>query len=126
MKVQDLSLYKFPKNFRGRNVFVVQTWWFVQAVFFNLSPQFMYGWRRFLLRLFGARIGAGVILRPSVKVTYPWKVRIGDRSWLGDDVVLYSLGEIEIGADTNVVDVELVVVLAVLVEHHDGAQIDLS
>lgn len=100
MKVQDLSLYRFPKNFRGRNVFVVQTWWFVQAVFFNLSPQFMYGWRRFLLRLFGARIGTGVILRPSVKVTYPWKVRIGDRSWLGDDVVLYSLGEIEIGADT--------------------------
>lgn len=100
MSLQDLSKYKFPKDFRGRNVIMVQIWWFVEAVFFNLSPQFMYGWRRFLLRLFGAGIGAGVVLRPSVKVTYPWKLKIGDRSWIGDDVSLYSLGEIEIGADT--------------------------
>lgn len=97
---QDLSRYKFPENFRGRNVFEVQLWWFVQAIFFNLSPQFMYGWRRFLLRLFGAKIGKKVLLRPSVTVTYPWKVEIGDRSWIGDGVVLYSLGKIEIGSDT--------------------------
>ena len=57
----------------------------------------MYGFRRFLLRLFGAEIGKKVILRPSVKTTYPWKVKIGDYSWIGDDVVLYSLGDIEIG-----------------------------
>ncbi len=41
-----------------------------------------------------------VLLRPSIKVTYPWKVSIGDYSWIGDDVVLYSLGEIEIGSNT--------------------------
>ena len=57
----------------------------------------MYGWRRFLLRLFGAKIGKKVIIRPSATITYPWKVTIGDYSWIGDDVVLYSLGEIEIG-----------------------------
>ena len=57
----------------------------------------MYGWRRFLLRLFGARIGKGVLIRPSVKVTYPWKLKIGDFSWIGDGATLYSLGEITIG-----------------------------
>jgi len=67
---------------------------------FRLSPQFMYGWRRFLLRSFGAKIGKGVIVRPSAQITYPWKLTIGDFSWIGDEVVLYTLGEIEIGANT--------------------------
>jgi putative colanic acid biosynthesis acetyltransferase WcaF len=62
-----------------------------------MSPQVFYGWRRWLLRLFGARIGKGVILRPSVRVTYPWKLKVGDFCHIGDDVVLYTLGEIEIG-----------------------------
>ena len=62
------------------------------------SPQVLYGWRRFLLRAFGAQIGRSVLIRPTVIVTYPWKLRIGDYSWIGDEVVLYSLGEITIGA----------------------------
>jgi putative colanic acid biosynthesis acetyltransferase WcaF len=49
------------------------------------------------IRLFGAKIGKNVILRPSVKVTYPWKLTIGDYSWIGDEVGLYTLGEIAIG-----------------------------
>lgn len=53
-----------------------------------------------LLRLFGARIGTHVLIRPTVWVTYPWKVKIGDYSWIGDEVVLYSLGEINIGSHT--------------------------
>jgi putative colanic acid biosynthesis acetyltransferase WcaF len=59
----------------------------------------MYGWRRFLLRLFGAKIGKNVIIRPNVTITYPWKVTIGDYSWIGDNVVLYSLGDIKIGSN---------------------------
>lgn len=95
--MQNLKLYKTPEGFRGRSALVVQLWWIVQASLFAWSPQFMYGWRRFLLRLFGANIGQNVIVRPNVKVTYPWKVNIGDFSWIGDNVELYSLGEIEIG-----------------------------
>ena len=98
--MQQLNTFKLPKNFRGRNAFVVQLWWLVQALFFKPSPQFLYGFRRFLLRLFGAKIGKKVIIRPSAQITYPWKVTIGDYSWIGDEVVLYSLGEIEIGANT--------------------------
>lgn len=59
----------------------------------------MYAWRNLLLRSFGADIGEGVIIRPSVKVTYPWKLSIGDHSWIGDHVELYSLGEITIGSN---------------------------
>ncbi|MDO6489764.1 MULTISPECIES: putative colanic acid biosynthesis acetyltransferase [unclassified Cellulophaga] len=100
--MQDLSKYKTPINFRGRSKFIVQLWWVIQAVFVKPSPQLMYGWRRCLLRLFGAQIGKNVIIRPSVSITYPWKVKIGDNSWIGDDVVLYSLGEIFIGNNTVV------------------------
>lgn len=99
---QNLDLFHLPAGFRGRSAVVVQLWWLVRGTLFGLSPQFMYGWRNWLLRLFGAKIGRGVLIRPSVKVTYPWKLRVGDSAWIGDDVVLYSLGEIEIGADTVV------------------------
>lgn len=100
--IQDLSRFKLPIGFRGRSAVIVQLWWFVQATLFACSPQFMYGWRRWLLILFGAKIGQGVLVRPSVKITYPWKVAIGDFAWIGDDAVLYSLGEIEIGANAVV------------------------
>lgn len=98
-RYQDLASFRLPKDFRGRSAMIVQVWWVVQMTLFALSPQFMFGWRRFLLRLFGARVGEGVLVRPSVRITYPWKVSIGARSWLGDNAELYSLGEIEIGSD---------------------------
>ncbi len=95
--MQKLNNFKLPANFRGKPAWFVQLWWIVQDTLFRWSPQFLYGWRRFLLRLFGAKIGGKVLIRPTVKVQFPWKVTIGDYSWIGDDVVLYSLGEIEIG-----------------------------
>jgi len=97
----DLSRFKVDKTFRGRSPFFVQLWWIVETLFIHGSPQVLYGWRRFWLRLFGAKIGKNVIIRPSVRITYPWKVSIGDHSWIGDRVELYSLGPIDIG--TNVV-----------------------
>ena len=33
-----------------------------------------------------------------MQITYPWKLSIGDHAWIGDDVVLYTLGQIAIGA----------------------------
>lgn len=95
-----LSLHRIPVGFRGKSKLYVQLWWLVQAILISCSPQVFYGWRRFWLRMFGAKIGKKVLIRPSVKITYPWKVSIGDYSWIGDDVVLYSLGEIEIGSNT--------------------------
>jgi putative colanic acid biosynthesis acetyltransferase WcaF len=96
---QDLASSRVPAGFRGRPAWFVQLWWFVQASLFAWSPQVLYSWRSWLLRLFGMKIGTNVKVRPTARVTYPWKVSIGDHSWIGDDVVLYSLGEIDIGAN---------------------------
>jgi putative colanic acid biosynthesis acetyltransferase WcaF len=97
---QELDKFSLPQNFRGKSAVIVQLWWLVQNTLFSWSPQFLYAWRRFLLRLFGANIGRNVLVRPSARITYPWKLSIGDYSWIGDDVDLYTLGEIRIGANT--------------------------
>jgi putative colanic acid biosynthesis acetyltransferase WcaF len=101
-KVQDLAGFKLPPDFRGRSGVVVQLWWLVQATLFRWSPQLLYGFRRGLLRLFGAKIGTGVIIRPSVEIPYPWKLSIGDHSWIGDHAVLYCFAQITIGRNAVV------------------------
>jgi putative colanic acid biosynthesis acetyltransferase WcaF len=92
-----MEQFRVPPGFRGRSKVYVQLWWIVQATLFALSPQLMYGWRRWLLRLFGARIGKDAIIRKSVKTPYPWKLTIGDYCHIGEEVQLYTYGEIEIG-----------------------------
>lgn len=96
-KYQRMDRFQVPPGFRGRSKMIVQLWWLVQSTLFAMSPQVMYGWRAWLLRLFGARIGQGAVIRPSVKTPYPWKLTIGDYCHIGDDVQLYTYGAIEIG-----------------------------
>ena len=98
MQFQNLKDFKLPAGFRGKPAWYVQTWWLVQMLFFKNSPQFMYGWRRFLLRCFGAEIGKKVMIRPSAHIQFPWRLNIGDYSWVGDQVVLYNLDKIQIGS----------------------------
>jgi putative colanic acid biosynthesis acetyltransferase WcaF len=99
---QDLEKFRMPPGFRGRSAPVVFVWQLVQATLFGLSPQPFYAWRRGLLRLFGARIGRKVLLRPTARITYPWKVEIGDFSWIGDHVEIYSLDKVSIGNNSVV------------------------
>jgi putative colanic acid biosynthesis acetyltransferase WcaF len=98
MKI-DLSKYDQSWYLRGRSSLVVLMWWFIQGTVFRYSLHNMYRWRNFLLRLFGAEIGKDVRIRPSAKFTYPWKVSIGDYSWIGDNVQFYSLDKICVGTN---------------------------
>ena len=93
----DLRRYNQSNFDRGKPGWVILFWWLVQAIAFPLTPHPFNGIRSGLLRLFGAKIGPGVIVRPTARFTYPWKIEIGDYSWIGDDVVLYSLDRIAIG-----------------------------
>lgn len=93
----DLRQYDQSWFDRGKPGWFILFWWLVQAVTFPLTLHPMNGIRCGILRLFGAKIGTGVVIRPTARCTYPWKVTIGDYSWIGDDVVLYSLDHITIG-----------------------------
>ncbi len=50
-----------------------------------------------LLRLFGAQIGKGVVIKPGVNIKYPWKLSIGDYSWIGEKVWIDNLDQVTIG-----------------------------
>ncbi|MBE9029453.1 colanic acid biosynthesis acetyltransferase WcaF [filamentous cyanobacterium LEGE 11480] len=93
----DLRTYDQSHFDRGRPGWLILLWWLVQAVTFPLTPHFASGLRCWILRQFGAEIGEGVLIRPTARFTYPWKIRIDAWSWIGDDVVLYSLDHIHIG-----------------------------
>ena len=99
---QNLENFRVPPGFRGRSAPVVLLWQLVQSTLFALSPQPFYAWRRALLRLFGAKIGRKVLIRPTARVTFPWKVEIGEFSWIGDHVEVYSLDRISIGSHSVV------------------------
>jgi len=84
----------------GRAKLFVLLWFFCQTILFRLSPIPCYSFRRWLLKLFGCRIGKDVIVRPRARFHYPWRIEIGDYSSIGDEVWLYSIAPIKIGSHT--------------------------
>ena len=95
----DLSRYDQSGFDRGRPGWYILLWWLVQGILFPLSLHPCNGFRVWLLRLFGAAIDPSVIIRPTARFTYPWKITIGHHSWIGDDVVFYSLDQINVGSN---------------------------
>ena len=72
-------------------------WSVVEATLFRYSFHTWSGWRAFLLRLFGAKIGKNCIIRRTVRVYYPWLLEMGDLVIIGDNANLYCLGKITLG-----------------------------
>lgn len=68
--------------------------WDLAAPAFRLSPRPLWGWRVWLLRLFGARIGRNVRIHPTVRVTMPWNLAIGDDVGIGDGAIVYALAPV--------------------------------
>jgi putative colanic acid biosynthesis acetyltransferase WcaF len=91
-----LDLYS-PRSFRrGRSVLSEAVWMVAQALLLA-SPVPGSRFRVWLLKLFGARIGRHVTIKPGVRVKFPWRLEIGDHTWIGEDAWIDNLAEIEIG-----------------------------
>ena len=69
----------------------------MNAVIFSSSIFPFNGLKVFLLRLFGAKIGKGCIIKPKVNVKYPWLLKIGDHCWIGEKVWIDNLAKVDIG-----------------------------
>ena len=93
----DLSIYDNSYYYPGRGIAVRTLWHYCSVIFFEG------GWFPFnnakvwLLRRFGARIGRGVTIKPNVRIKYPWRLAIGNHCWIGEDVWIDSLVDVEIG-----------------------------
>jgi putative colanic acid biosynthesis acetyltransferase WcaF len=77
-------------------------WHLVWLALFRASPRAGFGWRRFLLRCFGARIGKRVNVYPSCRIRAPWNLEMGDFSCLSFDVDCYCVDRVAIGAHATV------------------------
>lgn len=73
-------------------------WAIVWATLFRTSPWFMNGWRRFLLRLFGAKLGR-CEFKPSVRIWAPWRLVVGDNTFFDRGVFLYNAFGMTIGSN---------------------------
>lgn len=80
----DLSKYNNSWYKPGANAFVRFCWYFVNILFFINPLNPFSGVKVFLLRMFGAKLGKGVIIKPSVNIKYPWKfLPVGNYVWIG-------------------------------------------
>lgn len=77
-------------------------WQVVWLTLFRTSPRVMHGWRRFLLRLFGAKIGKRVHVYPEAKIWLPANLEMDDDSCIADDVDCYNADKITIGRGATV------------------------
>lgn len=77
-------------------------WIIVRGSLFRFSWHNWYGWRRLVLRCFGARLGTSVNIRPTTRIEIPWLLSVGDYSSLGDYTVVYNLGPITLGRRVTV------------------------
>lgn len=93
----DISANRRARKWSKRELVRRALWGFLSPPLFSWTPRHLWGWRRFILRIFGAHVGRSVHVYPSVKITIPWNLSIGDHSAVGDCAILYALGPITLG-----------------------------
>lgn len=93
----DLSSYSNVCYNPGAGFLKRGIWYLVNILFFLNPLNPFYELKLGLLRLFGARIGKGVVIKPSVNIKYPWNLSIGNNVWIGEKVWIDNLAQVNIG-----------------------------
>lgn len=101
MTETDITTNRAARKWTRREQVGRVLWAAVQPLF-RLSPRPLWGWRRALLRLFGARVGPEAHIYPSVRISIPWNLTLGQSCAVGDRAILYALGPIAIGPRATV------------------------
>lgn len=81
---------------RGASPLKEAAWWVVRALFFQTPVPWPSELRVGLLRMFGAKVGAGVVIRAQVNITFPWRFTAGDHVWIGEEALILSLAPVVI------------------------------
>lgn len=98
----------FPDERQMRNPYSLKQqvrrvcWWIGCFFLFKPSLRPMYTWRRWVLRLYGAKLGDHVCIHRSSRIEFPWNLEMGRFSCVGDEAWVYNLGKITIGEFTTI------------------------
>jgi len=95
----DLSKYDQRGYTPGAGALKRAAWYIVNALFFD---SWLFPWsapKRALLRLFGATVGTGVVIKPRVNIKYPWHLQIGSNTWMGEGAWIDNLASVVIGSN---------------------------
>jgi putative colanic acid biosynthesis acetyltransferase WcaF len=96
MKQVDNSAYRARIDIGASRIKQV-CWYLVNIIFFKNPFNILSSLKVTLLRWFGARLGHGVVVKPAVNIKFPWKLRVGDHSWIGEAVWIDNLSDVIIG-----------------------------
>lgn len=92
----DLSTFT-AGNYKAGPGWKVFAWYFVNYYIFNSALPWPYGFKRKLLKLFGAKVGKGLVIKTKVRIKNPWRLEIGDHCWIGESVWIDNLEDVSIG-----------------------------
>lgn len=96
----ETDLSRFNNAWYQPGSSVLRALWFVVNALFFINPLFPFSaLKRFLLRIFGAKIGRGVVIKTGVNIKYPWFLEVGENSWIGEKVWIDNLEHVKIGAN---------------------------
>lgn len=95
----DLSQYDNIWYHPGAGTVKRTVWHFINHLVFTHGLFPVSSFKVFLLRLFGAKIGKGVNIKPSVNIKYPWLLEVGDYVWIGEEVWIDNLAKVRIGSN---------------------------
>lgn len=99
--MQQVRLDKFDnRDYNPGSMVKRGTWYLASLLFFENGLFPFYGMKRLLLRLFGAAVGSGVVIKPFVKIKYPWFLSVGDFAWIGERVWIDNLAMVTIGSQS--------------------------
>ena len=95
----ELSTFRNTWFDRGASRWKELCWLVVSAAFFRHPLSLWNGAKIWWLRRFGAKVGNGVLIKPQVQIKFPWKLGIGDHSWIGENAWIDNLAPVDIGSN---------------------------
>ena len=99
--LQERGLGEYTNNFYspGRSVLTRLLWYYVSLCLFESGWLLSSRPKRWVLKLFGAQIGKGLVIHPNVRIKYPWKLTVGNDCWIGREVWIDNLDEVTLESD---------------------------
>ena len=96
MAQTDLSKYSIG-NYRPGPRIKVLLWYPLNYFIFFSSIPYPSAFKKFLLRLFGAKVGSGVVFKQKIRIKNPWRLTIGNHCWIGEGVWIDNIENVVIG-----------------------------